>query len=271
LIGSKRSGFDFLAWAIALGIAAAGIPFLVYAWPTLAGYAYDPKLDRLLELLLPHEFYNGEKIVLAPGALVVTVQYAGTALILGLLGGLIVGAARTARRWWIRLPASVYVEFVRGIPLLVILLCSIYGLSRPIEINGEVYHMSKFWAAVLGLSLCYAAYMGEIIRAGIESIPQEVLEAAYLEGDHWQVSLRVSLPLATRMTLPAIGNEFIALLKDSSLVSVAGIMEMTRAAESHAGATGRIFESYLLVAMVYLLVTLALSRMVKFLENRWEI
>jgi His/Glu/Gln/Arg/opine family amino acid ABC transporter permease subunit len=234
LISSKRSGSDSLAWGVALGAALAGIPFLVWGLPALTGV--DAKLGRLLADMLPRAWRAEDgRWAFAAGAMLTTVLYTGTALLLALLGGVAVGVARTMRSPWLRLPASIYVEFVRGVPLLVILLCAVFGLNRPIQVGGWTVHMSKFSAAVLGLAVCYAAYIGEIIRAGVEAIPKEVLEAAYLETGHWQVSTRVALPLAARKTLPAIGNEFIALLKDSSLVSVVGIHEMTLAAKVHAG------------------------------------
>jgi ABC-type Fe3+ transport system permease subunit len=121
---------------------------------------------------------------------------------------------------------------------------------------------------VLGLTICYGAYIGETFRAGIQSIPKGQMEAARALGlSRTQAMRHVIIPQAVRTVLPPVGNEFIAMLKDSSLVSVLAISDMLRRAREYASRTFAYFESYTLVALVYLMMTLIFSRVVFYIEQ----
>jgi uncharacterized RDD family membrane protein YckC len=150
---------------------------------------------------------------------------------------------------------------IRGIPLLVQLFWIYYALARFIRLGPQV-------SAVVGLTVCYGAYIGETFRAGIQSIPKGQMEAARALGlSRTQAMRHVIVPQAIRIVLPPVGNEFIAMLKDSSLVSVLAISDMLRRGREYASRTFAYFETYTMVALVYLLVTLIFSRVVFYIEQ----
>jgi polar amino acid transport system permease protein len=123
--------------------------------------------------------------------------------------------------------------------------------------------------AILALSIGYSAFISEILRAGIQSIEKEQTEAAQTEGaGYWQTMRYILLPQAVRNVLPALGNEFIAMLKDSALVSVLGVQDITQLGKVYSASTFKFFETYNIVAMLYLLMTLGLALFVRWLEQR---
>ncbi|RLC80270.1 MAG: amino acid ABC transporter permease, partial [Chloroflexi bacterium] len=129
--------------------------------------------------------------------------------------------------------------------------------------------LSPFVAAVSGLSICYGAYMSEIFRAGIESIPKGQMEAARSLGmSYFQAMRYVILPQAFRVILPPVGNEFVALLKDSSLVSVLAVSDLTRRGREYMARTFESLETWTMVALIYLFLTLFFSRLVRIMESR---
>ena len=145
-----------------------------------------------------------------PDGILVTFQVTVCSIALALLFGLITGLGRISRNKYINLVASTYVEIVRGVPLLVQLFYIYYAL-------GRVVHVPDLLAAVISMSVCYGAYMGEVFRAGITAIPVGQTEAARSLGfNRAQTMYYVILPQAWRTILPPVGNEFIALLKDTS-------------------------------------------------------
>jgi polar amino acid transport system permease protein len=124
-------------------------------------------------------------------------------------------------------------------------------------------------AAVMGLTICYGAYMSEIYRAGIESIPKGQMEAARSLGmSYFQAMRYIILPQAVRVILPPIGNEFIALLKDSALVSVLAVSDLTRRGREYMARTFESLETWAVVALVYLVLTLFLARIVAIIERK---
>ena len=126
-------------------------------------------------------------------------------------------------------------------------------------------------AAIIAMSVCYGAYMGEIFRAGIQAIPKGQMEAALALGMTRAQALRkVILPQTFRIILPPVGNEFIALLKDSSLVSILAVSDLLRRGREFASVSFQYFETYTIVALVYLVITLFFSKMVALMENRME-
>jgi len=193
--------------------------------------------------------------------LVMTFQITIVSMTFALILGLIAGLGRTATNSFFNILASLYVEVIRGIPLLAQLFWIYYAMSRFIRLGPQV-------SAVLGLTICYGAYIGETFRGGIQSIPKGQMEAARALGlTRAQAMRHVIIPQAVRVILPPVGNEFIAMLKDSSLVSVLAISDMLRRGREYASRTFAYFETYTLVALVYLLVTLIFSRVVYYIEH----
>ncbi len=155
-----------------------------------------------------------------------TVLISAVSIAIGLTIGLGVAAARAAQSPWLAGPARAYVSFFRGVPLLVQLLL-IYNLLPAIGIN-----VPSVVAAVSGLALCTSAYQAENLRGGFASVPSGLLESADMLGlSPWQQLLRIRAPIAFRLTLPAVVNEAILILKASSLVSVVGVIELTKMAQ----------------------------------------
>jgi len=123
--------------------------------------------------------------------------------------------------------------------------------------------------AIMALSIGYSAFISEIFRAGIQSIGKEQSEAAGTEGaTYWQTMRFILLPQAVRNVLPALGNEFIAMLKDSALVSALGVQDITQLGKVYSASTFKFFETYSIVALLYLVMTLGLAMVVRLLEKR---
>lgn len=162
---------------------------------------------------------------LLKGALV-TIKITIASIFFGTIGGTIIGVARTSSNPMLKIPATIYVDVIRGTPLLLQIYVVYYGLPS-IGIN-----LPAMAAGITALSINSAAYVGEIIRAGIQSIHKGQLEAAYAHGmNYFQAMRYIILPQAFKIVLPALANEFIALLKDSSLVSIIAITELIRTAK----------------------------------------
>ncbi len=212
-----------------------------------------------------------------------TVTSFAVILFIGLIGGL----GRISRNPIIHGIATLYVEVIRGIPLMVQLLYIWFALPQLFDILGHKLkaisatanvgqylvdlRLSPFVAAVMGLSICYGAYMSEIFRAGIESIPKGQMEAARSLGmSYFQAMRYVILPQAFRVILPPVGNEFVALLKDSSLVSVLAVSDLTRRGREYMARTFESLETWTMVALIYLFLTLFFSRLVRIMERRVE-
>lgn len=197
--------------------------------------------------------------------LMITFQVTILSIIGATFIGLFAGLGQISRIKFINKICTIYVEVIRGIPLLVQLFYIYFAL-------GKFFHLQGMTAAVIAMAICYGAYMGEIFRAGIQSIPQGQMEAAIALGMSRGQALRlVILPQTMKVVLPAIGNEFIALLKDSSLVSVLAIADILRRGREFASKTFLYFESYTIIALVYLILTLLLSRMVGMMEDRMKV
>jgi polar amino acid transport system permease protein len=196
-------------------------------------------------------------------------------LFVGLLGGL----GRLSKNKAIRGVTTLYVELVRGIPLLVQLLYWYYAFPSIVHSVGQAlnvpalenYRANAVAMAVLGMTFCYGAYMTEIYRAGIQSIPKGQLEAARSLGmSYFQAMRHVILPQAVRVILPPVGNEFISLLKDSSLASVVAVTELTRRGREFMAATYMPIETWTMVGLLYLIMTLFASRLVAWSERRMQ-
>ena len=194
-------------------------------------------------------------------------------LIVGMIGAL----GRLSKNFIFHGLSSLYVEIVRGIPLLVQLIIWYYVVPSVIQKIGNDtsigflmnYRANPLIMAVVGLTFCYGAYMSEIFRAGIQSIPKGQMEAARSLGmSYFQAMRHIILPQAIRVVLPPVGNEFVSLLKDSSLVSVVAVADMTRRGQEYMATHFNPIPVWLFVALMYLILTLFSSRLVSWLEKR---
>jgi polar amino acid transport system permease protein len=229
----------------------------------------------LLVALKPDPYWN--IFLFVRDGLWLSVQLTLISFVFILLLGLIGGMARIAKNPVIRFISTLYVEIVRGVPLLVQLIwwyfaapVVIQSLGRSIHFSPLAnYHSSAFFLAIVGLVVCYAAYMAEIFRAGIQSIPKGQMEAARSLGMSYLQSMRyIVLPQAFRVVLPPVGNEFIMLLKDTSLVSAVALADLTRRGREFMAAHFNPIEVWTLVALLYLIMTLVSARAISWLEKR---
>jgi polar amino acid transport system permease protein len=201
-------------------------------------------------------------LAFVPDGLMVTFGVTISAIFFALIIGLFAGLGRISHITIVNRIATVYVEIIRGIPLLVQLFYIYYALGNWVKLSGPA-------AAILAMSICYGAYMAEIFRAGIQSIPKGQMEAALALGlSRGQAMRKVILPQTIKVILPPIGNEFIALLKDSSLVSILAVADLLRRGREYASTSFRYFESYTVIALIYLVMTLFFSRLVAIMEER---
>ena len=197
----------------------------------------------------------------------VTVQITALSVLIGIIIGLFVGIARISTYRVVHLIAAVYVDFLRGTPLLVQIFLVYFALP---VVTGQ--RIDPFVAAIAACSINSSAYVAEIFRAGIQSIDAGQMEAGRSLGMTWAQTMRyIIVPQAARRVIPPLGNEFIALLKDSSLVSVIGFEELTRRGQLIIARTYASLEIWLCVAIIYLVMTVSISRLVAWLERRYKI
>ncbi len=200
--------------------------------------------------------------LLARGAWV-TVQLSILSMALAVCLGLPIAVARLSGQRWLAFPAAVYVEFFRGIPMLLLLYFLYFGL-------GHTLRLPAFWAAVLGFGLNYAAYEAEIYRAGIGAIPRGQWEAAASLGMSRTLAFRrIIFPQAIRLILPPMTNDFIALFKDTSLVSAIAVVELTKQYLILTKSSQRFLEIGLATAALYLIMSVPLGYLSRQLEKRW--
>jgi arginine/lysine/histidine/glutamine transport system substrate-binding and permease protein len=204
--------------------------------------------------------------ILLQGALV-TLQLTVFSVIIGLVGGSLIGIVRLSKIAPVRWLARAYIDFFRGTPLLVQIFMIYFGIPAIFQELGLTFTLERFTAAVIALSLNSAAYIAEIVRAGIQSIEIGQGEAAESLGLSSVQTMRyVIFPQAFRRMLPALGNEFISMLKDTSLVAVIGFEELFRKGQLIVSENYRAFEIYAAVAVVYLCLTLLSSQAFSKLE-----
>ncbi len=210
----------------------------------------------------------------------VTIYITVTSFVLVLVVGLIGGLGRLSKAPLIRGLASIYVEVLRGIPMMVQLIFWYFAFPSLLQKMGAAFQITSLtrWVpnpvsmAIFGLTLGYGAYMSEVIRAGIQSIPRGQMEAARSLGMTYLQAMRyIILPQAVRVILPPVGNEFITLLKDSSLVSVVAVSDLTRRGREFMTLSGLPLETWTMVALVYLLLTLLATRAVAWIEKASKI
>lgn len=197
----------------------------------------------------------------------VTIQITVLSTAIGFVIGLIVGVARISNLRVLRMLAEVYVEFFRGTPLLVQIFLFYFALP---VITGQ--RIDPFIAAISACGINSGAYVAEIFRAGIQSVDDGQMEAGRSLGMTWLQTMRyIIVPQAFKRVIPPLGNEFIAMLKDSSLVSVIGFEELTRRGQLIIAKTYGSFEIWMSVAVIYLVMTLTISRFVAYLERRYRV
>ena len=195
----------------------------------------------------------------------VTIKITAMSVAVGVIIGLFVGIARICRIKPLEWLAAVYVDFFRGTPLLVQIFLVYFAL--PVITRQRI---DPYIAAIGACGINSGAYVAEIFRAGIQSIDNGQMEAGRSLGMTWVQTMRyIIVPQAFKRVIPPLGNEFIALLKDSSLVSVIGFEELTRRGQLIIAKTYGSLEIWISVAIVYLVMTLTISRFVAYLEKRF--
>jgi His/Glu/Gln/Arg/opine family amino acid ABC transporter permease subunit len=193
-----------------------------------------------------------------------TLRLASPAIVLGFVLGIFVGIARLARTGWIRVPATLYVEFFRGVPLVMVIFWIWFIIPQLLRLP-----IPEYGVALTAFVLFEAAYFGEIVRAGIQSVGRGQVEAATALGLTRAQALRfVVLPQAIRNMVPSLVTQMIVLFKDTSLASIIGYVDLTKAAQIVNNREIRPFELYLFIAVVYFVFTYSMSRVAGRFERR---
>ncbi|MGD2101172.1 MAG: amino acid ABC transporter permease [Acidimicrobiia bacterium] len=191
--------------------------------------------------------------------------------IVATLLGLLIGLARVSPRPWPRNIAATYIEFVRGIPMIVfIFVIALVLVPDFADLIGQPSRaFPQAIRAATALSLFYAAFIAEVFRAGIQSVPREQSEGGRSLGlTERQITRRIVLPQAVRNMLPALGNDLISLMKDTSLVAILAVRELTQMARLYSGSTFRFRESFFILVVIYVVLTLGLSLILRWYERR---
>lgn len=193
----------------------------------------------------------------------VTLQLAFFTVLLGSLLGLLVAICRRTRIWPLRWSMNAYVAFIRGTPLLVQVLLIVYGLPQ------LGVRLPRMTLCVIALVINSGAYMAELIRAGLQSVEHGQVEAAESLGmTGGQCMLYIILPQAIKVTLPAMGNEFVAIIKESSILYAVGVYELTYQAYKLASVNYFYIETLIVAALIYFVLTYAATALLKLLERR---
>ncbi len=222
-------------------------------------------------VLTSEEYIKAIKFVSV--GLQLTLQVTAISYLIALIVGLIFGLMRVSDNPILYAVSTLYVEVIRGVPLLVIILYVGFVVTPKLRnATGGTVDIQGVPSAVIGIAICYAAYMAEIYRGGIESIERGQMEAARSLGMTYMQAMRhVILPQAVRRILPPLGNNFIAMLKDSSLMAVIALPDLLQKGRLYVSRTFRAFEGYNTVALLYLIMTLILSLLVRAIERRFSI
>lgn len=170
--------------------------------------------------------------------------------------------------------ATLYIEFIRGVPMLVFIFTIALVLAPDFAdlINVESRSISQAWRGAAALSLFYAAFIAEVFRAGIQSVPWGQIEAGRALGlTSLQILRRITLPQAFRNMFPALANDLIALMKDTSLISVLAVRELTQMARLYSGSSFRFRESFFILVIMYVILTLVLSLILRRIEGKMVI
>lgn len=217
------------------------------------------------------DLLSGDLVAFIGTGITLTVYSTLAAFAIALVIGLLAGLGRVSGNAFVRNLAITYIEFIRGVPTLVLIFTVAFvivpAIADFLNISGQA--ISTNTRGIIALSVIYGAFLAEVFRAGIESVPTGQMEAARSLGMNNRMAMRhIVLPQAVRNVLPALGNDFIAMLKDSSLLSVLAVREVTQLARLYAGSTFRFRESYLVLTFLYLTMTIALSLLLRWYERR---
>lgn len=259
---ASRSKLDKLPWWLLAAILLA----LVFFWLLLSNGDYAQIFNTLKK------------------GVGITLFVTFVAFTLSCLLGLLIARARGSHNRLVREIATFYTEIVRGVPILVLLfyiafvgapqLVALYNwvLGPFIEWDWleklRVRDVSMTWRAIIALTIGYSAFIAEVFRAGIESVDDGQVEAARSLGlTRWQTFRLVVWPQALKNILPPLGNDFVAMIKDSALVSVLGVQDITQLGKIYSASTFQFFETYNVVAFLYLIMTVSLSLLVRALER----
>ena len=251
----------------------------------------------MLHLILSDPNYRDTFLFLAQGVKV-TLRIALGAYALAIVLGLFIGLARTSKNPLVYNIATFYVQNVRGIPMIVLMLYVAYvGVPQAVKAlqalgawgltwagdgplaglfagmaQANIRNLSLEMRAIIALAMGYAAFEAEVFRAGIESIGKGQMEAALSLGmNYWQAMRLIILPQAVRRILPPLGNDLVAIIKDSSLVTVLAVRDVTQLARLRKASTFRSLETYNILVALYLSMTLSLSALVRYIERKWRI
>jgi len=259
---ASRSEGDYPWWLVALIVFALAIAAVIVA----------------------NGLYTQVFLTVANG-IGITIFVTLVAFLLATVLGLLVALLGLADHVALRQVSRFYVEVIRGIPMLVLLFYVAFvgapamvalwnGITAPLIGRGWLQPMvvrdfSLMWRAIIALTIGYAAFIAEIFRAGIQSVDQGQIEAAKALGlSRYQRFRLVVFPQAIRVIFPPLSNDFVAMVKDSSLVSVLGVSDITQMGKVYASGSFRFFETYSIVAYVYLVLTIGLSLALRRFEKR---
>ena len=218
--------------------------------------AFDPDYNTAFDRIIP--------------GLWLTIRATLWSFLIACVIGMVVALGRTSRNVVARNLARSYVEFIRGIPILVLIFTfALVIVPMVFEWFGSENKLSSEWRAIAALSLIYGGYIAEIFRAGIQAVDKGQVEAGRSLGlSRRQTTRSIVLPQAIRSVIPPLGNDFIAILKDTSLLSVLGVLEITQRARQYAPGSFKFRDSYLALSFIYLSLTVILSALLGVLERR---
>lgn len=217
--------------------------------------------------------YYGYGIQVALKGAHITLMITAASLVIGLLLGFIISNGKMSRRKPLRVITTIYIEMLRGTPLLVQVLILVYGIPNLITtITGGSVMFNWNNMLLAGIIVCginSSAYMAEVIRSGMQAVDKGQTEAARSLGMTHSMTMRnIIIPQAFKIILPALGNEFVTLIKETSILSIISIVEVTRKGQLWAASDYQTFPAYIGVAVVYLMMTIPLSRLVNYMERR---
>ena len=237
-------------WILILSGVIAYMLFMIYS---------EPEYNKAFNFILP--------------GLAITFLSTIISFIVALFLGLISGIGRISKNKFASTISRTYIEFIRGVPVLIL----IFTIAFVVVVRGaELFNINNgnvpmLVRAIIALSVFYGAYIAEVFRAGIESVPKGQREGGSSLGlSERQVMRYIVLPQAFRNMLPALGNDFISMMKDSSLLSVLAVEDLTYRGRLYSGSTFRFAETYLVLTVMYLIITLILSGLQRRLEKRLE-
>ncbi len=262
---NRDAAGNFPWWIVALGILFALFGYKIWA-------------DELYQQILS---------VVSEG-IWITLYVTLIAFVLATMLGLLVALAFKSSSNLVRQAARFYCEVIRGIPVLVLLFYMAF-VAAPVLVSlantllavprdagwipqFEIRDFSLTWRAIIALTISYSAFLAEVFRAGLQAVDRGQIEAAKALGmSRAKVFRHITFPIAFRIILPPLGNDFISMIKDSALVSVLGVADITQMAKMYAGGSFLFFETYSIVAMIYLTLTIGLSFMLRCVERKLQL